>query len=412
MRSGASRRQRRRSVLDMTVDDAHRHLAKFRRSIRDFCANNLPEALREKVMRGSHLEKEDYLAWQRLLYSGGWMGGHWPKAYGGSDWSLAERYIFEDETGKAGAPWLIPHGVHYLAPVIYTFGNDQQKRRFLPPILRGEEWWAQGYSEPSAGSDLAALSTSARREGDQYVVNGQKIWTSFAQWADWIFCLVRTGGGNRPQEGISFLLIDLQSPGITIRPIETFDRETHVNEVFFDDVKVPIANLVGEEGKGWSYAKFLLANERVTSAEIGRKKRQLLHIKQIAHSTAIDGLPIGQCSWAQAAIAELEIAVTTLDSLIMTELLTGDGGSSATAMVKIRAAEVEQALTELWMRLMSRSGAAFSETVSAQHAAGGKSSSSERTGAMREYLYYRASTIYGGSNEIQRNILTKLMGLQ
>ena len=227
---------------------------KFRGEVRAFCAEALPAHVKHKVVNHLVLEKLDYLEWLKVLAAKGWSVGHWPREHGGHEWTALQRFIFDEETTRAGAPWLIPFGINYVGPVIYTFGSERQKERFLPAIVDSGEWWAQGYSEPDAGSDLAALRTRAVRDGDHYIVTGQKIWTTYVQWADWMFCLVRTSQESKPQAGISFLLIDMKTPGITIRPIETMDMYHHVNEVFLDGVRVPVENVVGKEGEGWTYA--------------------------------------------------------------------------------------------------------------------------------------------------------------
>ena len=241
----------------------------FRDEVRAFVREQLPDAIRRKVTNGGHLTRAEHVQWQRALHARGWAGQAWPKEFGGTGWTPTQQYIFEEECAAAGAPRLIPFGTKMVGPVIMAFGNAVQKARFLPRILSCEDWWCQGYSEPGSGSDLASLKTSAVRDGDHYVVNGQKTWNTLGQHADWIFCLARTDSEAKPQRGISFLLIDMKSPGITGRPIITLDGAHEVNEVWFEDVQVPVANLVGEENQGWTYAKFLLGHERTNIAGIG-----------------------------------------------------------------------------------------------------------------------------------------------
>ncbi len=250
----------------------------FREEVRGFIRANLPADIQDKVLNGKHMGREDYLRWHRALHKQGWVAPNWPAEYGGTGWTPVERHIFEDEAAEAGAPPVIPFGVTMCGPVVIRFGNDWQKQFFLPRILSGEHVWCQGFSEPGAGSDLASLRTKAVREGDNYIVNGQKIWTTSAHIADWIFNLVRTDpAAKKQQEGISFLLVDMKTPGVTVRPIVTMDGGREVNEVFFDNVKVPARNLVGEENKGWTYAKFLLGNERTGIRADGARDHQSAH---------------------------------------------------------------------------------------------------------------------------------------
>jgi len=380
----------------------------FRREVRDYCERELPRDVREKVRSNLFLDKEDNLAFLRSLARRGWVAGHWPCAYGGAEWTPLQRFIFEEESTRGGAPWLIPFGVNYVGPVIYTFGSAAQKSRFLPPILASQEWWAQGYSEPGAGSDLAGLKTRAVRRGDHYVVSGQKIWTSYVQWADWMFCLVRTSEGSRPQQGISFLLIDMRTPGLTVRPIKTMDGCHHVNEVFLDEVKVPVENLVGEEGKGWSYAKFLLSNERILSAETGRAMRQLEHLKALVASTPSDS--VVDRSAFDRRIAQMELKLHALRAFCLAYARTMDPGQPPgveASVMKIRGSELQQLISEATLDWLGSSAIVYDPAdVHGNHAVS-PVGPPDASGAVREYLHGRASTIYGGSNEIQRNIISK-----
>ena len=256
--------------MDLALKPEHKAFAD---EVRAFARENLSPATREKTFSGKHYDKDDHVVWQQALGKKGWLAYTWPKKFGGPGWDVTQRFLFENVLAEEGAPRIIPFGVKMVGPVIYTFGSDEQKERFLPGIRSSEVAWCQGYSEPGAGSDLANLRTRAVREGDHYIVNGQKTWTSFAHWGDWIFCLVRTNPDAKPQEGISFLLIDMKTPGITVRPIIMLDGAHHVNDVFFDNVKVPVANRIGKENEGWTCAKFLLANERLGIAEVPSSKR-------------------------------------------------------------------------------------------------------------------------------------------
>ncbi len=261
----------------------------FRDEVRTFFREALPPSIRENIVAGHHTSKEELVTWTRILHDKGWAVPHWPVEHGGTGWSPIKQYIYLEEMSQTPAPAPLAFGVNMVGPVIYTFGNEAQKSRFLPRIASLEDWWCQGFSEPGSGSDLASLKTRAVRDGDEYVVNGQKTWTTLAQYADWIFCLVRTDPDARKQSGISFLLIDMKSPGITVRPIQTIDGGVEVNEVFFDDVRVPIENLVGEENKGWNYAKFLLGNERVNIARVGVSKERIRQDRELAAQQQVGG---------------------------------------------------------------------------------------------------------------------------
>jgi len=380
--------------------------AQFRAQVRHFCEHDLPARVRAKVNANLFLEKEDYLAFLHALVPRGWVAGHWPREWGGRGWTPLQRFIFEEESAACGAPWLIPFGVSYVGPVIYTFGSAWQKERFLPPILASTEWWAQGYSEPGAGSDLAALRTRALRDGDDYVVNGSKIWTSYVQWADWIFVLARTSEESRRQQGISFLLVDMKSPGVTIRPIRTMDGCHHVNEVFFDDVRVPARNLVGEEGGGWTYAKFLLNNERVIAAETGRSMRQLAHLQAL-----VDSEPArADAAEFRARIAGLRLKLHALRAYCLKAARRMDPAQPAgvdASVMKVRGSELQQAIAEAAVDWLGARGAVYDpEWVHADMPCA-PVGPAHGPGLVREYLHGRAATIYGGSNEIQRNIIAK-----
>jgi alkylation response protein AidB-like acyl-CoA dehydrogenase len=378
----------------------------FRAQVRAFCERELPARVRAKVMANLFLEKQDYLDFLHALIPRGWVAGHWPRQWGGRGWTPLQRFIFEEESTARGAPWLIPFGVSYVGPVIYTFGSDWQKQRFLPPILASTEWWAQGYSEPDAGSDLAALRTRAVRDGDEYVVTGQKIWTSYVQWADWIFCLVRTSEEARRQQGISFLLIDMKTPGITVRPIRTMDGCHHVNEVFFDEVRVPIRNLVGEEGGGWTCAKFLLNNERVIAAETGRSMRQLGHLQALVASEP----ERADAAEFRDRVAQLQLRLHALRAYCLQAAHRTDPARPAGAdasLMKIRGSELQQTISEATMDWLGANAVVYDEAAVHGDTPRAAVGPVLGPGLVHEYLHGRAATIYGGSNEIQRNIIAK-----
>ncbi len=316
----------------------------FRAEVRAFIAEakpKLPKAL--GMPETATRRKEDYLVWHKLLYKKGWIAPHWPKKYGGTGWSVTQRYIFNEECAAAEMPVVVPFGLNMLGPVLIAFGSDEQKAKYLPRILAGEDWWCQGYSEPGSGSDLASLRMRAVRDGDYYIVNGQKTWTTLAQYADWIFCLVRTSTEVKQQEGISFLLIDMKSPGVAVKPIIVLDGAHEVNEVFFDNVKVPVENRVGEENKGWTYAKFLLVNERTGIAGVARSKKGIERLKEFARAQLIDGTPLMEDDAFLRKVADLEIELASLE---FTELRTlaaeakGEMAGPESSILKIRGSEI------------------------------------------------------------------------
>ncbi|WP_185267060.1 acyl-CoA dehydrogenase family protein [Halopseudomonas xiamenensis] len=384
----------------------------LREAVRHFVAHEMPAELRVKSQRHQVLERQDYLQWMQLLERKGWAVGHWPQQYGGRQWSSLERFVFEDELARLGCPWIIPFGVKYVGPVIYTFGSEQQKQRFLPGIVKTEEFWAQGYSEPGAGSDLAGLRTRAVRDGDHYVVNGQKVWTTYAQWADWLFCLVRTGTDGKPQSGISFLLIDMRSPGVTVKPIHTMDGYHHVNEVWLEDVRVPVENLVGEEGAGWTYAKFLLQNERTAGAIVGQARHVLDRLKKQAVETRVDGRPLIEQPLMRNRIGEFELRFLALEQASYAGVLAMDEGrdnGGEASLIKIRGTELYQQVSETLVDALAEAGMVFD--TEALHATPGLPllGADDVGGILKEHLYNRANTIFGGSSEVQRNILAKVV---
>jgi alkylation response protein AidB-like acyl-CoA dehydrogenase len=363
--------------------------ASFREEVRSWLNANLPKDLKDKVASYEHLSKDDLLRWHKILAKKGWVAPAWPKEWGGTGWNVVQRYIFEEELGYVGSPMLVPFGISMCAPVLLRFGSEAQKSRFLPRIYHGEDFWCQGYSEPGSGSDLASLKTKAIRQGDHYVVTGQKIWTTLAHYADWIFCLVRTDpNAERRQEGISFLLMDMKTPGITVRPLILMDGAHEVNEVFFDDVKVPVENRVHDEGKGWTVAKYLLGYERMNTGRIGESKRQLAKLKDYSSSRKGDVRFRDRLSRVEIELMALEITnLRFLDRMRR----TGQPPGADVSMLKIKGTEIQQALTELMMQAMDPAASdAFSDSV------------------RKKYLSMRKTTIYAGSNEIQRNIIAKM----
>ncbi len=361
----------------------------FRDEVRAWLARNLPQDLKERVERFEHLSKDDLLRWHKILAKKGWVAPAWPKEWGGTGWNVVQRYIFEEELGYAGGPPLMPFGLAMCAPVLLAFGTEAQKKRFLPRIYQGEDFWCQGYSEPGSGSDLASLKTKAARVNDKYIVNGQKIWTTLAHYADWIFCLVRTDpSSEKRQEGISFLLIDMKTPGITVRPLILLDGAHEVNEVFFDDVEVPLENRVHDEGKGWTVAKYLLGYERMNTGRIGESKRQLARLKEFASSKMNDMRFRDRLSRLEVELMALEITnLRFLDRMRRTAQPPG----ADVSMLKIKGTEIQQGITEL---MLQATDPAASDPMSDAIA--------------RRYLSMRKTTIYAGSNEIQRNIIAKM----
>jgi alkylation response protein AidB-like acyl-CoA dehydrogenase len=380
----------------------------FRDEVREFFAQefNPDEMARES--------KEDFKAaiikWQKKLHKKGWMAPGWPEKYGGTGWTTTQKFIYETERGAAGAPMAMPFGVTMVAPVIYTFGSEEQKAKFLPRILSSEDWWCQGYSEPGAGSDLAALTTAADVDGSDYIVNGSKIWTSYAQYADWIFCLVRTVKGMSKQQGIGFLLIDMKTPGVTVKPIITIDGEHTLNEVHFEDVRVPMENMVGDPEKGWTYAKALLAHERTGMAEVADSKRTLDMIKKAAEGEVNGGQRMIDDPIFQKRLSDIEIELMALEYTelrVIASMAEGGMPGSESSLLKIKGTEITQALAELRIQLAGTYGSAFSSDLDADQL-GHEFGQDART----RYMYSRAATIYGGSNEVQRNVIAKaVLGL-
>ena len=389
----------------------------FREEVRAFFRDNVPPETRRKMVEGRHLSKDEMVTWWRILNKKGWGVSHWPKEYGGTGWTSVQHYIFNEELQMHPAPAPLAFGVSMVGPVIYTFGNETQKKQYLPRIASVEDWWCQGFSEPGSGSDLASLKTKAERKGDKYIINGQKTWTTLAQHADMIFCLCRTDNNAKKQMGISFIVFDMKSKGVTVRPIETIDGGHEVNEVFFDDVKVPAENLVGEENKGWNYAKFLLGNERTGIARIGASKARIRRLKELAAIEQSSGKPLIADERFRAKIAAVEVELKALE---MTELRVvadrnrhGNKPNPASSVLKIKGSEIQQAITELLLEVVGPYALPDQIPHDESERWNEPPIGPEWAGPLApQYFNYRKTSIYGGSNEIQKNIIAKaILGL-
>jgi alkylation response protein AidB-like acyl-CoA dehydrogenase len=383
----------------------------FRGEVRAFVRNRVPPAVRSKMLEGRQVSPRDLVEWQQALHSQGWGAPFWPKEYGGTGWTPVLQYLFEEECAVGGAPVQLPFGLKMVGPVIMTFGTTAQRQRFLPRIISGQDWWCQGYSEPGAGSDLASLKTRAEKQGDHFVVNGQKTWITLAHHANWIFCLVRTDPAAKAQEGISFLLVDMKSQGVTVRPIITMDGRHEVNEVWFDDVRVPVENLVGEENRGWTYAKFLLGHERTNIAGVGGSKRELARLKWIAARERKNGAPLIDDPYFAAKVAEVEIELTALAITNLRMLTAGARASSGAeaSLLKIKGSEIQQSLAELMLQAVGP------YALPVQLDAFERGDMEALTGPPyapplgAHHCKIRKTSIYGGSNEIQRNIIARTL---
>ncbi|WP_158818419.1 pimeloyl-CoA dehydrogenase large subunit [Methylocapsa sp. S129] len=390
----------------------------FREEVRGFVKSNLPASIKQKIVEGRHPGKDDIVAWTRILNKKGWSVPHWPKEWGGTGWSPVQLLIFNDELQQGGAPEPLAFGTSMVGPVIYTFGSDAQKRRFLPRIANIDDWWCQGFSEPGAGSDLAGLKTTAKQEGGEWVINGQKTWTTLAQYADWIFVLARTDGTVKKQEGISFILVDMKSPGVTVRPIQTLDGGHEVNEVFFDNVRVPLENLVGEENKGWNYAKFLLGNERNGIARVGISKARLKRIRELASLHVYGERPKIEDPLFRMKLAAVEVELKALE---MTQLrvIAGERNREkgkpdpASSVLKIKGSEIQQATSELLMDVVGPYALPYqSEREDGDRWNEPPVGPDWASTIAPTYFNLRKVSIYGGSNEIQRGIIAKaILGL-
>jgi len=382
----------------------------FRDTVRSFLAAHLPADLQQKVRSHRRLAKDDYVRWHRIVAKQGWAAPAWPVEFGGPGWNAIERHIWEEECAQAGTPAILPFGVNMVAPVIMAFGNDAQKAYFLPRILNCDDWWCQGYSEPGSGSDLASLKTTAERVGDHYLVNGQKTWTTLGQHADMIFCLVRTDATVRKQEGISFLLIDMKTPGITVRPIIMLDEDHEVNEVFFDNVKVPVENLIGKENKGWTYAKYLLGHERTGIAAVGRSKRELAFLKKLALAQSKGGKPLLDDPLFAAKVAQVEIELMALETTVLRTIAQENQAPGPQAsMLKVRGSEIQQWLTELMVEALGPNALPFDTAYLEGQTAHALTGDDDGAPLAGYYFNFRKTSIYGGSNEIQKNIITQMI---
>ena len=392
--------------MDLNFTDQERA---FQSEVQTFLADNLPDDIAAKVRLGDGLTKDMMDLWHSILNAKGWLATTWPKAFGGPGWTPVQKHIFEEECCRAYAPRIVPFGLNMLGPVLQKFGTAEQQESILPRILSGEDWWCQGYSEPGAGSDLASLKTRAIREGDEYIINGQKTWTTLGQHANKIFCLVRTSSEGKPQEGISFVLVDLDTPGIEMRPIRLIEGGHEVNEVFFTDVRVPVSNLVGEENKGWTIAKFLLSHERTGIAGVGFSMQALEEVKSLAHTIRRGAKRLIDDPLFAARLAKVEIdleamKITNLRMLFQAQKQGAPGPE--TSMLKIKGTVINQELRDLARRALGPLAAPFPGHVSDGNILFGPVDTAFNAA---RYFNNRKTSIFGGSNEIQRNILTKTM---
>ena len=380
----------------------------FREEIRAWVQTHLPADISHKVHNALRLSRDDMQRWAKILGKKGWLAHAWPQEFGGPGWNAIQKHLFEEECALAGAPRVVPFGPVMVAPVIIAFGSPEQQQRFLPGIASGEVWWSQGYSEPGAGSDLASVKCRAERQGDVYIVNGQKTWTTLGQYGEWIFCLVRTSTEGKPQAGISFLLIDMTSPGVTVRPIQLLDGECEVNEVWFDNVKVPVDNLIGEENKGWTYAKHLLSHERTNIADVNRSKRELERVKRIAKIEGVyDDLRF------RDQIAKLEVDIVALEMLVLRVLSAEKSGKNSldiAGLLKIRGSEIQQRYSELMMLAAGPfSLPLIQEAMDAGWQGNFPGGVVANAPLASTYFNFRKTTIYGGSNEVQRTIVSQFV---
>lgn len=384
----------------------------FRDEVRAFLDAKLPRRLADKVGEGKLLTRDDMAEWHAILNAQGWLATHWPEEYGGTGWTAAQKYLFDNECALANAPRIVPFGLSMLGPVLIKYGSEAQRRYWLPRILDGSDWWCQGYSEPGAGSDLASLKTTAVRDGDNYVVNGQKTWTTLGQYANMIFCLVRTSQAGRRQEGISFLLIDMNSPGIEVRPIITLDGEHEVNEVFFSDVRVPVENLVGEENRGWTCAKYLLTYERTNIAGVGQSTAALERLKAVAARQKRHGRPLTEDPDFAARLARVEIELANMrtTNLRVVAAVAGGGAPGAeSSMLKIRGTQIRQEISALNRRAMGPYARPFVPEALHDGYDAPPIGPDGANSAAAQYFNNRKLSIFGGSNEIQKNIISKMI---
>ncbi len=395
--------------MDLNFSDED---AKFRNKVKAFIKDNLSSQLQKKAMNGGSYSKDEIIKWQQALYKNNWFAYNWPKAYGGCEWTPMQRYIFDQETAFAYTPQIIPFGVTMVGPVIIEFGTDLQKQKFLPKILSSEHWWCQGYSEPEAGSDLATLKTKAISDGNHYLVNGTKTWTTLAQHADWMFCLVRTDNSSKPQEGISFILIDMKSKGITVDPIITLDDSHEINTVYLEDVVVPKENLIYQENKGWTVAKYLLSHERTSIAQVARSKSAIKKLKNIASHQIYNNKPLINNARFRDKLTKLEMNLHSLEYTelrILSEEVKGSAPGPEASFLKIRGSELQQEISELTLEAVGAFGLLKSNNYSQDKSNKYFPGPEYANNIGNEYLNLRKTTIYGGSNEIQKNILSKMV---
>lgn len=386
----------------------------FRAEVRGWLEANLPAEISSKILNHRRPSRDDLVRWHKLLAGHGWSAPHWPVQYGGTGWNATQRHIWDEENARVGAPGVLPFGVAMVAPVIMKYGSEEQKHYYLPRILDCTDWWCQGYSEPGSGSDLASVKTRAEltMDGKHYIVNGQKTWTTLGQHADMIFCLVRTDPEAKKQEGISFLLIDMKTPGITVRPIIMLDEDHEVNEVFFDNVQVPVENRVGEENRGWTYAKYLLGHERTGIARVGNSKRELGFLKRVARQQQKNGRPLLEDPLFGAKVAALEIELMALELTVLRVVSSesaGKGPGPEASMLKIKGTEIQQMLTELMVEAVGPYAQPFDTAYlecEHEHAVTGYDDAAPLAAY---YFNYRKTSIYGGSNEIQKNIISQMI---
>jgi alkylation response protein AidB-like acyl-CoA dehydrogenase len=403
-----------RSAMNVTFSEAD--LA-FREEVRAIFRDEFPEDIRRKRELGVPLEREDMVRFQQWLHEHGWAGVNWPVEYGGTGWSPVQKYIFATEMADADAPAVVPFGLSMVGPIVYTFGNDEQKQRFLPDILASRVWWCQGYSEPGAGSDLASLKTRADLAGDHYIVNGTKTWTTLAQHADWIFILARTNTDvARRQEGISFLLVDMSTPGVTVRPIITIEGDLEVNEVHFEDVKVPVENLVGEEGKGWTYGKVLLQHERTNIAGVAISKFRVRKLREQTQKSVRGAVALREDRNFMRKLAAVEVDLTALEFTELRALAAVQSGKAPgpeSSILKVKGTEIQQAIDTLCLEAAGYYALPFVQDQYVLDAPGdGRVGEGNETQTSLRYFNFRKASIYGGSNEIQKNIISKhVLGL-
>lgn len=383
----------------------------FRDEVRAFIAQAYDDELRARLASKDPEEfKQAVIDWQKRLHDKGWVAPNWPVEYGGTGWNATQQFIYESERAASGVRDVVPFGLKMVAPVLYTFGSEEQKKRFLPSILASDEWWCQGYSEPGSGSDLASLKTKAVLDGDDYIVTGAKIWTTYAQFADWIFCLVRTNSDGKKQEGITFLLIDMKSPGIKVNPIISIDNHHSLNEVEFNDVRVPVANRIGEQDKGWTYAKALLAHERTSIAAVADTKRKLAQVKEYAAQELGGGTSLLADPAFQARLSDIEIELMALEFTelrVLASVAAGGAPGAESSLLKIKGTELQQAVQLLLMEVAAYYQGVLPNDLSAEQL--GHEFGSD---ARQAFMYGRAATVYGGSNEVQKNIIAKaVLGL-